>query len=65
MNPEDLMLDEKMIRERIRGCTKEGRIACEEALKLARELDISSQEVGKILNELKIKINHCQLGCFP
>jgi hypothetical protein len=59
------MIDEKMIQERIMGRTEGGRIACEEALKLARELDISSQEVGRLLNEMKIKVVHCQLGCFP
>jgi hypothetical protein len=65
MNLEDCMVDEKMIQERIKGRAEEGRIACEEALKLARELEISSQEVGRILNEMKIKVVHCQLGCFP
>ena len=52
------------IKERIRAAAPEGRIACAAACRLAEELAISRKEMGELLNELKIKITNCQLGCF-
>jgi hypothetical protein len=31
---------------------------------LAEDLKISRKELGDLLNDLKIKIINCQLGCF-
>ncbi len=44
--------------------SKEGRIPCPLCFKIAEEFGISRPEMGKILNEMKIKISQCQLGCF-
>lgn len=41
-----------------------GRIACAVALAVAASLDVSGKPVGRLLNELKIKVHDCQLGCF-
>jgi len=49
---------------RIQAAAPEGKIACAAAFRLAEELGISRKELGEMLNELKIKIIHCQLGCF-
>ena len=57
MSPEEL-------KDRIRAAAPEGKITCAAALRLAEELLISRQEMGNLLNELKIKITQCQLGCF-
>lgn len=57
MTPEDL-------RNRVRAAAPEGRIPCAAAFDLAEELQISRQELGNLLNELRIKIIQCQLGCF-
>jgi hypothetical protein len=40
------------------------RLACAEAFKIARDLDVPTPEVGRTCNELGIKIVGCQLGCF-
>jgi hypothetical protein len=40
------------------------RVACSDAFKIARDLDVSLAEVGRACNELGIKIAQCQLGCF-
>lgn len=48
----------------IRAVAPEGKIPCAAAFRLAEELKISRQELGNLLNELKIKITQCQLGCF-
>jgi len=52
------------IKERIRAAAPEGRIACPAAFRLAEEMGLSRKELGELLNELKIKIIQCQLGCF-
>jgi hypothetical protein len=57
MSPEE-------IKARIRAVAPEGKIACGAAFRLAEELNLSRKELGELLNELKIKIIHCQLGCF-
>jgi len=52
------------IKEKIRAAAPEGRIACAAAFRLADELGLSRRKMGELLNELKIKITQCQLGCF-
>ncbi len=52
------------LKEKIRTAAPEGRISCAAAMRLAEELVISRRDMGKLLNELKIKITNCQLGCF-
>ncbi len=39
-------------------------INCAKALNIARQHQISSKELGAVLNELQIKLRNCQLGCF-
>jgi len=58
MNKQDMI---KKIKAKIR----EDKISCKQALKIAEEEGISPKALGEILNEEKIKIAHCQLGCFP
>ncbi len=52
------------LKNRIRAAAPEGKISCAAAMRLAEELVISRQQMGKLLNELRIKIKQCQLGCF-
>ncbi|PLX03990.1 MAG: hypothetical protein C0594_09725 [Marinilabiliales bacterium] len=40
------------------------KIACEDALSVAKKLGVSSIEVAKVINKYKVKIINCQLGCF-
>ena len=49
---------------KIKAAAPEGKISCAAAMRLAEELVISRQQLGKLLNELQIKIKQCQLGCF-
>jgi hypothetical protein len=57
-------LDDKEVRELIMKRQSNSRIACATAFKIAEETGRSRREIGEILNELKIKIHSCQLGCF-
>ena len=52
------------IKDKIRSAAPEGKIACAAAFRLAEELGLSRKDLGALLNDLKIKIIQCQLGCF-
>jgi hypothetical protein len=52
------------VKARIKAAAPEGRIACAAAFKLAEESGLSRKDLGELLNDLKIKIILCQLGCF-
>lgn len=39
-------------------------INCEDTMGIAETLNIAPIEVGKLCNELGIKIINCQMGCF-
>jgi hypothetical protein len=39
-------------------------LACNDAFRIARDLNVPLAEVGRSCNELGIKIVQCQLGCF-
>ncbi|MFZ5453188.1 MAG: hypothetical protein ACOZF2_15120 [Thermodesulfobacteriota bacterium] len=52
------------LKAKIQAAAPEGRIPCAAAMNLAKELGISRKEMGELLNEIRIKITQCQLGCF-
>lgn len=52
------------VKARITAAAPEGKLPCAAACRLAEELGLSRKDLGALLNELKIKIIHCQLGCF-
>ena len=39
-------------------------LSCKDAFKLAMELNIGNQEIGKICHQQNIKLSNCRLGCF-
>jgi len=43
---------------------KAGKLPCAMCFKIAEDFGISKREIGKVLNEMKIRIAQCQLGCF-
>jgi hypothetical protein len=52
------------ITAKIKEAAEDGKIPCSLAFKIARENKISTKELGELLNQMKIKIVQCQLGCF-
>ncbi len=58
------MVDRKKVEESILGRAKQGKIPCAVCFKIAEEQGISKRELGEILDEIKIKVSQCQLGCF-
>jgi hypothetical protein len=57
-------MSQEELKAKIRAAAPENKISCAAAMRLADELVISRKDMGKLLNELKIKIKQCQLGCF-
>jgi hypothetical protein len=57
-------MSQEDVKARIKAAAPHGKIACAVAFRLAEELDLSRKDLGELLNELKIKIIQCQLGCF-
>lgn len=52
------------IAEEIKKKAINNRIPCPVARQIAKELSVSYKEVGRIADELKVKITDCELGCF-
>ena len=59
------MRDEEKARELIRDRQRDGKLSCAEIFRIAEETGISRSRAGTIMNELKVKVVKCQLGCFP
>jgi hypothetical protein len=59
-----VVMDRKKLEEAIQGKAKNGKLPCAMCFKIAEDFGISKREMGKILNEMEIKISQCQLGCF-
>jgi len=57
------MKEEELIKK-ILEISKDSKISCREALKLAAKADIPTKKMAKLLDKYKIKIRDCQLGCF-
>ena len=57
MNQEEIMA-------KLKEAARDGKIPCAMAFKIAKECSVSTREIGDLLNQLKIKISSCQLGCF-
>lgn len=70
LNIEDLLksiemtAQQKKVKEILKQRSTEGGITCSDARKIAEDLGIDYIKVGKIANNLKIKIKDCKLGCF-
>lgn len=58
------MVDRKRLEETILKKSKAGKLPCAMCFKIAEDFGISKREMGKILNEIKVRIRQCQLGCF-
>ncbi|MGZ3494249.1 MAG: hypothetical protein ACXWM6_06075 [Thermodesulfobacteriota bacterium] len=57
-------MDRKKLEEVIKEKAKNSKLPCAVCFKIAEDFGISKKEMGKILNEMNVKIGQCQLGCF-
>ncbi|WP_049753981.1 hypothetical protein [Heliomicrobium modesticaldum] len=42
----------------------DNRLTCTDARAIAESFGVPYSLVGRLANEMKIKIRHCELGCF-
>ena len=59
-----LRVKQEEIIAKLKEAAKDGKIPCAMAFKVAKDCSVSTKEIGSLLNQLKIKISSCQLGCF-
>ena len=57
-------MNEKLEME-IQDSLVDGKLPCAVAFSIAKKLKVSPRQVGDTANKSNIKINSCQLGCFP
>jgi hypothetical protein len=57
-------MDRQRLEAAVKEKSKDGKIPCALGFKIAEDFGISRKEMGKLLNEMKIKVSQCQLGCF-
>ena len=58
------MTDEDDLRESILRESTGGRISCKALLELAEWQETTPRKLGRLCNQMEIKITDCQLGCF-
>ncbi|HBX23212.1 MAG TPA: hypothetical protein DEF34_06240 [Desulfotomaculum sp.] len=52
------------IKDAVLKAAVEGKLSCTNARRLAEELGVPTSEIGRVADELKIKLFGCELGCF-
>jgi len=57
-------VNQEEIIAKLKEAARDGKIPCAMAFKIAKECSVSTREIGNLLNQMKIKISNCQLGCF-
>ncbi len=57
-------MSQEDVKARIKAAAPEGKIACARPSAWQKNWASPGKDLGELLNELKIKITHCQLGCF-
>jgi hypothetical protein len=60
----EVTMERKKLEEVIKEKAKDGKIPCAVCFKISDDLGVPKKEITKVLNEMKIKISQCQLGCF-
>jgi hypothetical protein len=57
-------MDENKLKELIMEKQSEQRISCHAACEIADKAGVPRQRVGRLIDDMDIKIHTCQLGCF-
>jgi len=57
-------MDDAEIRKLIQARQTNGRMSCREAFQIAEEAGVPIMKIGRLLDDMKVKIHACQLGCF-
>ena len=57
-------MEDEEIEGHLKEAARDSKISCATAQKIAIDYHVSMKRVGELLDRMKIKIIHCQLGCF-
>lgn len=57
-------MEDDQIKDLIMKKQSDQRISCKAACDVAEEAGVPRLKIGRLLDEMKIKIHSCQLGCF-
>ena len=57
-------MDDEKLKELIMKRQSNQRISCQAACEIADKAGVPKLRVGKLIDEMEIKIQSCQLGCF-
>lgn len=57
-------MEDDQIKELIMKKQSDRRISCKAAFDIAKEAGVPGLKIGRLLDEMEIKIHSCQLGCF-
>lgn len=57
-------MEDAELKELIMEKQSDHRISCKSACDIAEQTGVPPRRIGQLLDELKIKIHSCQLGCF-
>ena len=57
-------MEDEEIEGHLKEAARDSKISCAAAQKIAIDYHVSMKRVGELLDRMKIKIIHCQLGCF-
>ncbi|MCX8069219.1 MAG: hypothetical protein N2738_01810, partial [Thermodesulfovibrionales bacterium] len=61
---EDKLIEKELMNNLLQNITEDKKISCAKARQIAEALSIPYENVGKMANEMNIKIIKCELGCF-
>ena len=54
----------EQVKVEVERAAEGGHLSCHDARALAEKLGVDYSVVGKACNELKVKLQACELGCF-
>lgn len=57
-------MDMEQVKNEVEQAAEGGRLSCQEARALAEKLGVEYRQVGQACDELDVKIQACELGCF-
>jgi hypothetical protein len=61
---EHMQVSKEILIAAVTRAADDGRLTCEKAHELGKQLDVPLKEIGVVCNELNIRVKDCQLGCF-
>lgn len=57
-------MEDEQIKELIMKKQSDLRISCKSACDVAKEAGVPELKIGRLIDEMGIKIHSCRLGCF-